>query len=61
MKTASHFTKYLNGRPPDAVEEQWWSYGYLRSDEVQSGAEHSYGVYPDIHGDDYYYKKWNRN
>jgi hypothetical protein len=60
VKTASHFTKYLKGRPPDAAEEQWWSYGYLRSDEAQPGADLSYGVYPDIHGDDYYYKKWNR-
>ena len=60
MKTPSHFTKYLNGRTPDAAEEQWWSYGYLRSDEAQPGAELSYAVYPDIHGDDYYDKKWNR-
>jgi hypothetical protein len=60
MKTASHFTKYLNGRPPDAAEEQWCSYGYLGSDEAQPGAELSYGVYPDMHGDDYYYQKRNR-
>jgi hypothetical protein len=60
MKSASHFTKYIDGKTPNSAEEQWWSYGYLRSDEDLPGAELSYGIYPDIHGDDYYYDKWNR-
>ena len=60
MKSPSHFTKYINGRMPESADERYWSYGYLRTDEDLPGSELSYGIYPDIHGDDYYDHVWNR-
>lgn len=60
LKTAAHFTKHINGKMPESSEERYWSYGYLRSEENLPGVDLSYGVYPDIHGDDYYENRWNR-
>ena len=59
MKSPGHFTKYIDGKMPESSEERYWSYGYLRSDEDLPGAELSYGIYPDIHGDDIYDGQWN--
>jgi len=58
MKSAQHFTQYIDGRFPQSNEEHYWSYGYLRSDQDLPGAKLSYGIYPDIHGDDYYDRVW---
>ena len=59
LETANHFTKYINGKMPESAEERYWSYGYLRTDKELPGAELSYGVYPDIHGDDFFDHVWN--
>lgn len=60
MKTPAHFTKYIDGRMPDEPEEKYWSHGYMPSDNDLPGAELSYGIYPDIHGDDYYDMTWSK-
>ena len=60
LKSAAHFTKYLEGRMPSSSEERYWSYGYLRSDEDLPGADLSWCVIPDINGDDYYDSIWDR-
>ena len=60
LKSAAHFTKYLEGKMPDSSEERYWSYGYFRSDEDLPGADLSWCLYPGINGDDYYDDKWNR-
>jgi hypothetical protein len=39
---------------PESSEERYWSYGCMRQDEGFPGEELSYGIYPDMHGDDYY-------
>lgn len=59
LKSVLHFTQNIEGRMPDSPEERYWSMGYLRSDKDLPGAELSYGVYPDIHGDDYYGYHWD--
>lgn len=58
LKTPQHFTRYLDGKMPEAMEERYWSYGYLRSDEDLPGSHLSYGLYSDLHGDDYYDGRW---
>lgn len=61
LRTADHFTQYLQGRMPESMEEAYWSYGYMRSGFNGSdlpGADLSYGVYPDINGDDFYDFEW---
>lgn len=35
INTPSHFTQHLAGKMPSSDEERFWSYGYLRSDEVR--------------------------
>ncbi|KAH8750434.1 hypothetical protein BGZ57DRAFT_914244 [Hyaloscypha finlandica] len=60
LKSAAHFTKYLEGKMPDSSEERYWSYGYFRSDEDLPGADLSWCLYPGMNGDDYYDEKWNR-
>ncbi|KAK5047194.1 hypothetical protein LTR84_006716 [Exophiala bonariae] len=58
MKSPEHFTKYLKGKMPESSEERYWSYGYLRSDENLPGSRLSYGVYYDLHGDDFFDGQW---
>lgn len=54
LKTANHFTKYIEGEMPESAEEKYWSYGYLQSKKELPGSELSYVVYSDLHGDDFY-------
>jgi len=60
MRTPAHFTKYIEGKMPESSEERYWSYGYLQSDEDLPGSELSYGLYPNIHGDDFFDRRWER-
>jgi hypothetical protein len=60
MNTPAHFTKYLDGKMPESSEERYWSYGYMRQDRGFPGEDLSYGIYPDMHGDDYYDGEWSR-
>ena len=58
MRTADHFTKYIDGKMPESSEERYWSYGYLRSADGLPGSRLSYGVYYDLHGDDFFDGQW---
>lgn len=60
LKTPTHFTHGIDGKMPESSEEQYWSYGYLRSTDHLPGFDLSYGVYPDIHGDDYFESRWRK-
>lgn len=60
MKTADHFTKYIDGKMPESAEEKYWSDGYMRTDGNWPGSDLSYGIYSDLHGDDYFDGRWRR-
>lgn len=60
MKTAAHFTKYIDGKMPNEPEEKIWSHGYVPSVPGLPGEDLSWGIYPDIHGDDFFDKKWDK-
>jgi hypothetical protein len=60
MRSPAHFTKYINGKMPESSEERYWSVGYLRSDKELPGSDLSYGIYPDMHGDDYFDREWSK-
>ncbi|KAF2106164.1 hypothetical protein BDV96DRAFT_591541 [Lophiotrema nucula] len=58
MKTPAHFTKYIDGKFPNEPEEKYWSHGYMPSNAGLPGDDLSWGIYPDIHGDDFFDSKW---
>lgn len=60
LRTPDHFTKYTEGRMPESSEERYWSDGYMRTDGDYPGSNLSYGIYPDLHGDDYFEGQWHR-
>jgi hypothetical protein len=60
LKSPAHFTQAIEGRRPESSEEEYWSYGYLRSTDELTGFDLSYGVYPDIHGDNYLKNEWEK-
>lgn len=60
MKTPAHFTKYIDGRFPNEPEELYWSHGYMPSDPGRPGEGLSWGIYPNIHGDDYFDNQWRK-
>jgi hypothetical protein len=60
MQSVAHFTQYIQGQMPESHEERYWSYNYLRSDEGLPGHDLSWGVFPDLHGEDYYDRQWSR-
>lgn len=53
MLSPAHFIKNI-GEVAGWREEGYWSFSYIRMDTNSPGADLSYGVYPDLHGDDMY-------